>query len=97
MDGTDVWPRTSPQGKPAAYRTNDAGKSWQRQDRGFPREQGWFTVKRQAFCADGGAPLGLYLGTTGGELWMSDDEGGNWRTIAAHLPEIYSVVAAPLS
>lgn len=96
MDGTEVWPRTSPGGKPAVYRTRDAGRSWQRQDAGFPREQAWFTVKRQAFCADVGAPVGLYLGTTGGELWMSGDEGESWRQIAAHLPEIYSVVAAPL-
>ncbi|HEY5071384.1 MAG TPA: glycosyl hydrolase [Caulobacteraceae bacterium] len=96
MDGTDVWPRTSPGGKPAAYRTRDAGKSWERQDKGFPADQAWFTVKRQAFCADEGAPLGLYLGTTGGEVWMSADEGGSWRSIGGHLPEIYSVVAAPL-
>ena len=93
MDGTDVWPRTSPGGKPATYRTRDAGKSWERQDRGFPTEQGWFTVKRQAFCADAGAPVGLYLGTTGGEVWMSDNEGEGWRQIGAHLPEIYSVLA----
>jgi photosystem II stability/assembly factor-like uncharacterized protein len=97
MDGTTVWPRTSPDGKPAVYRTRDGGGRWERQDRGFPTEQGWFTVKRQAFCADESDPVGLYLGTTGGELWMSDDEGGSWRQIAAHLPEIYSVVAAPLS
>ena len=96
MDGTDVWPRVSPGGRPAVYRTADAGASWQRQDGGFPAEQGWFTVKRQAFCADQAAPLGLYLGTTGGELWMSDDEGEAWRSIARHLPEIYSVVAAPV-
>ncbi|MDB5483173.1 MAG: glycosyl hydrolase [Caulobacteraceae bacterium] len=95
MDGTTVWPRTSPGGKPAVYRTRDGGARWERQDRGFPPEQAWFTVKRQAFCADGGDPLGLYLGTTGGEVWMSGDEGGAWRQIAAHLPEIYSVVAAP--
>jgi photosystem II stability/assembly factor-like uncharacterized protein len=95
MDGTDVWPRTSPGGRPAVYRTRDAGTSWQRQDNGFPREQGWFTVKRQAFCADQASPVGLYLGTTGGEVWMSDDEGEAWRSIGAHLPEIYSVVAAP--
>jgi len=94
MDGTAVWPRTSPGGKPAVYRTRDAGTSWERQDEGFPREQGWFTVKRQAFCADRATPLGLYLGTTGGEVWMSGDEGATWRTIGAHLPEIYSVVAA---
>jgi hypothetical protein len=97
MDGTDVWPRTSPGGRPAAYRTRDAGASWERQDRGFPAEQAWITVKRQAFCGDRADPMGLYLGTTGGELWMSGDEGESWRQIAAHLPEIYSVVAAPLA
>lgn len=96
MDGTEVWPRVSPGGRPAVYRTRDAGASWERQDVGFPSEQGWFTVKRQAFCADAGDPVGLYLGTTGGEIWMSDDEGASWRCIARHLPEIYSVVAAPL-
>ena len=95
MDGTTVWPRTSPGGRPAVYRTRDGGARWERQDRGFPTEQAWFTVKRQAFCADDGEPLGLYLGTTGGEVWMSPDEGGAWRQIVAHLPEIYSVVAAP--
>jgi hypothetical protein len=95
MDGTDVWPRTSPGGRPAVYRTSDAGASWTRQDRGFPTEQGWFTVKRQAFCADGDAPLGLYLGTTGGEVWMSSDEGETWRELSRHLPEIYSLAIAP--
>jgi hypothetical protein len=94
MDGTDVWPRVSPGGRPAVYRTVDAGASWLRQDAGFPKEQAWFTVKRQAFCADEAAPLGLYLGTTGGEIWMSDSEGAAWRSIAAHLPEIYSLSAA---
>ncbi len=94
MDGSDVWPRTSPGGKPAVYRTKDAGASWQRLDRGFPREQGWFTVKRQAFCIDSHDPVGVYLGTTGGELWASTDDGESWSTIATHLPEIYSVVAA---
>jgi hypothetical protein len=96
MDGTDVWPRVSPGGRPAVYRTADAGVTWTRQDAGFPADQAWFTVKRQAFCADEATPLGLYLGTTGGELWMSDDEGEAWRPIAAHLPEIYSVAAAPV-
>ena len=93
MDGTTVWPRTSPGGKPAAYRTRNAGKSWERQDRGFPKKQGWFTVKRQAFCRDDAKPVGLYLGTTGGELWASTNEGARFQQIAAHLPEIYSVEA----
>jgi photosystem II stability/assembly factor-like uncharacterized protein len=94
MDGSDVWPRTSPGGRPAVYRTQDAGVSWQRLDHGFPAEQAWFTVKRQAFAIDALDPPGLYLGTTGGELWASRDGGESWRTIASHLPEIYSVVPA---
>src|SRR6185436_18034519 len=30
MDGTTVWPRTSPDGKPAAYVTHNGGKKWKR-------------------------------------------------------------------
>ncbi|MDX1434421.1 MAG: glycosyl hydrolase [Gammaproteobacteria bacterium] len=94
MDGTDVWPRTSPQGKPAVYATRNAGRTWQRLAAGLPENQAWWTVKRQAMTADGGDPLGLYFGTTSGELWASRDEGRRWRCIASHLPEIYAVETA---
>ncbi len=93
MDGTDVWPRTSPDGRPAAYMTRDGGASWARQDVGLPA-RGWFTVKRQAMTTDEHDPVGLYFGTTSGEIWTSADEGASWRRIAAHLPEIYSVEVA---
>ena len=96
MDGTDVWPRTSPGGRPAVYSTRNGGESWQRQDAGMPREQAWWTVKRQAMSADVGDPVGLYFGTTSGELWASRDEGASWRPIARHLPEIYAVETARL-
>lgn len=94
MDGGSVWPRVSPDGKPAVYRTSNAGKTWQRQDKGMPREQAWFTVKRQAMCADDGDKVGLYFGTTSGEVWASRDEGASWKCIAAHLPHIYAVESA---
>ncbi len=97
MDGSQVWPRTSPGGKPAVYVTRDAGKSWERQDAGFPREQAWLTVRRQALTADARDPLGLYLGTTAGELWASRDEGARWECIARHLPQIHAVEAAEFS
>ena len=90
MDGTDVWPRTSPGGRPAAYVTRDAGTSWTRCDGGLP-STAWFTVKRQAMTVDRAESVGVYFGTTSGEMWASIDEGATWRCIAQHLPEIYSV------
>jgi len=97
MEGTDVWPRTSPGGRPAAYVTRDGGRSWQRLDRGLPQQQAWWTVKRQAMTADALPEPALYLGTTGGELWIGHDGGARWANIARHLPEIYAVEVAELA
>jgi photosystem II stability/assembly factor-like uncharacterized protein len=96
MDGSDVWPRTSPGGRPAVFRTSDAGSSWTRLDEGLP-ETAWYTVKRQAMTTDDGDPVGVYFGTTSGELWASRDEGTSWTAVAEHLPEIYSVEAGHLA
>ena len=94
MDGSTVWPRVSPDGVPAAYVTRNGGKTWQRLDAGLPQKQAWWTVKRQAMTGDGQDPVGLYFGTTSGELWASRDEGRKWACIARHLPEIYAVETA---
>jgi photosystem II stability/assembly factor-like uncharacterized protein len=96
MDGSGVWPRISPDGRPAAFVTRNAGKTWQRQDNGMPKEQAWWTVKRQAMTADSRDPVGLYFGTTQGEIWMSRDEGKKWECIARNLPHIYAVESAEL-
>jgi len=96
MDGSTVWPRVAIGGRPAAYVTRDGGETWERQDRGMPDAQAWWTVKRQAMTADAGAPVGLYFGTTSGELWGSRDEGASWRCLARHLPEIYAIESAVL-
>ncbi len=93
MDGGSVWPRTSIDGKPATYQTKNGGKTWKRQDKGLPREQAWFTVKRQAMSADECAQVGVYFGTTSGEVWMSRNEGEAWSCIAKHLPHIYAIEA----
>ena len=45
-------------------------------------------------CADEAPRVGLYFGTTQGEVWASTDEGDSWRCIARHLPEIYSLTHA---
>ena len=51
MDGTTVWPRTSPGGKPSVYVTRNGGRTWKRLDSGLPARQAWWTVKRQAMTA----------------------------------------------
>lgn len=96
MDGSDVWPRTSPDGRPAAYITRNAGGSWQRLDQGLPKAQAWWTLKRQAMTVDAQSVPALYLGTTSGELWIGHEEGASWTNIASHLPEIYAVEVAAL-
>ena len=91
MDGTTVWPRTCPGGRPAMFRSRNGGRSWVRQTKGFPERNGWFTVFRQAMTCDAQEPVGLYLGTTTGEIWASADEGESWRQAASHLPQVLAI------
>ena len=93
MDGTSVWPRTAPGGRPAVYRSRDGGRTWKRQDQGLPKSQAWWTVKRQAMTSDNRDPTGIYFGTTSGEVWASRDEGRSFRCLARHLPQIHAVEA----
>jgi hypothetical protein len=93
MDGGSVWPRIAIDGKPAVYASNNAGKIWQRLASGMPEKNAWWTVKRQAMCTDAHEAVGLYFGTTSGEVWASTNEGKKWNCIARHLPHIYSVEA----
>lgn len=91
MDGTEIWPRTSPKGKPAVYVSTNGGKNWESLRKGLPARHGYFTVKRHAMNADRQAPLGIYFGTSAGQVWGSVDEGKRWRKLVDYLPEIYSI------
>jgi len=94
MDGSSVWPRVSPGGRPAVFRSVNGGRTWQRQATGLPPRQAWWTVKRQAMTTDNAEKVGIYFGTTSGEVWASRDEGASWRCLAAHLPHIYAIEVA---
>lgn len=95
MDGSGLWPRTSPHGKPAVYCSRDGGASFVRQDKGFPTSQAWWTVKRQCMTADEHG--GVYLGNTQGQIWGSVDGGDNWQCLVSDLPHIYSLEMLPAS
>jgi hypothetical protein len=44
--------------------------------------------------ADQASTVGVYFGTTSGEVWGSRDEGRNWKCLTAHLPHIYAIECA---
>ena len=91
MEGTDIWSRVCSNGQPAVYCSQNNGKSWFRQDVGFPIWNAWFTVLSRCMITDNFNNVGLYLGTTSGSIWFSDNSGNSWRQILAHLPKIYSL------
>lgn len=68
------------------FRTPDGGGSWEPLGDGLPQTGAYLTVLRDAFCADGLDPVGLYFGTRSGELYGSADEGESWDLLASHLP-----------
>ena len=39
-------------------------------------------------------PVGVYFGTSSGELYGSSDEGATWQLIASHLPDVWAVDVA---
>lgn len=86
--------RVTPDGKVRVYETRDRGASWSAQQDGLPQSDAYLTVLRQAFCTDGGKPLGLYFGAQSGELFGSDNGGRTWSTIASRLPPVTSVRCA---
>ena len=85
--------RVTPEGRLRVYETADAGSSWVARAEGLPQEDAHLTILRQAFCHDGGTPLGLYFGATSGELFGSFDGGRSWATLARRLPPVGSVTA----
>jgi photosystem II stability/assembly factor-like uncharacterized protein len=74
------------------YRTDDAGESWRPLRNGLPGEV-WSGVLRGALTHDEEPRVGLYFGTTTGEVYASADEGESWNAVAGHLPRVLAVAA----
>ena len=87
----DIHGRFVPDAKAAVWRTRDRGETWQDLRAGLPQENAYFGVLRQAMATDSLDKAGVYFGTSGGQLFASNDEGDSWTCIAEHLPTISSV------
>ena len=91
MDGTDVWPRTSPDGRPAAYVTRDAGASWARLDAGLP-DTGVVHGEAPGDDHRRRRPGGRLLRhDRRGDLGLAPTKARPGRASPRHLPEVYSV------
>src|SRR5947207_5390894 len=86
--------RTMPEGKAAVWRTQDAGSTWRRLDRGLPQVDAHLGVLREGMAIDTLDVPGLYFGTSTGQVFASADEGESWNEIASYLPAISSVEVA---
>jgi photosystem II stability/assembly factor-like uncharacterized protein len=89
--------RTMPEGRAAVWRTQDAGSSWRRLDRGLPQQDAHLGVLREGMAIDAHDVPGLYFGTSTGQVFASADEGESWDEIASYLPAISSVEVAVLA
>ena len=83
--------RYPPDARAAVWRSRDGGQSWTACRAGLPEGPCYVGVLRQAMAVDRLDPVGLYLGTSAGELYASLDEGRSFTPIARHLPTICSV------
>lgn len=88
--------RTCPDARPAVWRSENGGDSWQQLSRGLPEHDAYFTVLRDAMDVDELPPSAVYFGTTTGQLWLGRDGGEQWDCLFDSLPPINCVKAAVL-
>jgi photosystem II stability/assembly factor-like uncharacterized protein len=86
--------RTRSTGAFEVYKSENGGDNWRAVTDGLPQENAYVTTLRESMTVDNANPLGLYVGTKGGTLYGSTDEGESWYTVAPSLPPIFSVEAA---
>ena len=69
-------------------RTEDGGETWRQLREGLPQEHAYDVVYRHALDNRGDT---LAFGSTTGNLYVSEDRGDSWQTVANNLPPVYSV------
>jgi len=85
--------RVVPEGQMAVWRTRNDGNSWEQLTTGLPGDA-WLTMLRDAMATDPCESCGVYVGTTGGHLFYSRDEGDTWQSLTDYLPPVQSVAVA---
>src|SRR5271165_20056 len=80
-----------PDGKLRVYRSRTGGDEWEALTKGLPQSDCYVNVLRDAMAVDSLDSCGVYFGTTGGQVYASNDAGDSWNSIVHDLPAVLSV------
>ncbi len=80
-----------PDGKLRVYRSRTGGNEWEALTNGLPQQNCYVNVLRDAMAIDSLDSCGVYIGTTGGQVYLSSNAGDNWSPIVRDLPPVLSV------
>jgi photosystem II stability/assembly factor-like uncharacterized protein len=78
-------------GKLQVWRSRTGGNKWEVLTKGLPQKDCYVNVLRDAMSVDQLDPCGIYFGTTGGQVYGSNDAGDSWNAIVRDLPAVLSV------
>ena len=73
------------------FRSRSGGNEWEPLTKGLPQENCYVNVLRDAMSVDQMDPCGVYFGTSGGQVYASNDDGDSWNPIVRDLPAVLSV------
>jgi photosystem II stability/assembly factor-like uncharacterized protein len=80
-----------PDGKLRVYRSRTGGNEWEPLTDGLPQKDCYVNVLRDAMAVDSLDDCGIYFGTTGGQVYASNNAGDSWAPIVRDLPAVLSV------
>jgi hypothetical protein len=72
-------------------RTRDGGRSFETLRQGLPQAWAYDLVYRHALDLDASGER-LAFGSTTGSVWLSENGGDAWATLAEHLPPVHAVL-----
>src|SRR5437763_501828 len=78
-------------GRLRVYRSRTGGNDWEALTQGLPQRNCYVNVLRDAMSVDSLEPCGVYVGTTGRQVYASADAGDSWKPIVRDLPAVLSV------
>ena len=75
-------------------RTRDGGASFEVLREGLPQAGAYDLVYRHGLAVDETGDR-LVMGSTTGNLWLSEDQGDSWRCLSTQLPPIDALRFVP--